>query len=724
MTRIVFIFLLLFGTLSSTSFAYHIVGGDLTYKCLGDNEYEITMVLYRDCGGNGAEYDSPGNIAIYNDTLFTNLKVIPSGIEEIPADIYDPCFAVPTGVCVQKGYYKTTVTLPQNFKGYTVSYQRCCRNLSVRNIQTPDKVGTTITTTIPGALAVGCNSSPLFKNAPPLAICLGSDFKFDHGATDANGDSLVYRFCDPYVGGGTILSPGIPNGIQPIPATRPPYSSVPWSAGYSATNPFNLINSFTIDAQTGEIVGIPRQQGQYLYGICVEEYRNGIKIGESRREFQVNIVLCESNTEAIFNEPGPCSGMELEFSNRSITSRTFSWDFDMDNQGTITSTAQDPVILFPDTGRYKVRLIANPQYDCADTIDKEIIVYPRINPDFKGNAFACASQPNFQYEAIGEFESYTNIYWTFPNGSSISADTGAMSDIFSYDKVGKFEINVELTHGLCSYKTIITPEVLENPVLKVESRNLVGCAPLLVELENESVSNSKLITEWTFKSAKKAGSFSNNAEERWRIEEAGEYLITLITYTTEKCIDTLGPVSFPIVVYDSPKADFYLSDSVVSIFDPEIEVFSNASNASECELFVGSMKSETGCGGVFTLEKPGKYRISQVVQNISGCNDTLSKIVEVENEYAFFAPNSFTPNVDGRNEMFRPVVVGSKEYELNIRDRWGNIIFTSTDPKVGWEGIDTRTQELVPIGVYLYQAKVLDFTDEYHFYSGEVNLFR
>ncbi len=705
--------------------AYHIVGGDLTYRCLGGNTYEIIMTIYRDCGSEGAEYDDPGNIAIYNDTLFTNLVLRPLNIQEIPADIYDPCFTVPTGVCVQKGFYTATVTLPPNFDGYTVSYQRCCRNSSLRNISTPDAVGTTITTKIAGALSSGCNSSPVFKNSPPLAICLGSEFRFDHSATDPEGDSLVYKFCDPYTGGGNVIrTPGPPNSIMPIPATKPPYSAVPWSGGHSANNPFNLASPFQIDQNTGLISGTPLQLGQYLYGICVEEYRNGIKIGETRREFQVNIVICESNTEANFVAPDKCQGMELTFDNTSITSRTFNWDFDLQNPGILQSSAEIPTVVFPDTGAYTIRLIANPQYKCADTIEKTIYVYPQLKPEITGNLYACLSNPEFEFEATGTFEPYTKMDWTMMLGNGTVNDTGRFTDTITYNELGSFEVKLEMKHAICSASAKIFPEVVKNPTLKTASRNLKGCAPLLVQMENISEAASELETIWTFGRLLKSSSNSTNVKERWRLDAPGKYTISLLTYTTDKCIDTLGPVVFPIEVYESPQADFYLSDTVLSIFNPEINVFSNPRDADDCKLYLGKSNAETACSGTFSFATPGVFRVSQMVSNQRGCTDTLSKRVKVENEYAFFAPNSFTPNTDGRNETFRPVVIGSKEYVLEIFDRWGHIIFTTDDPKTGWNGMDHRTLEMAPVGVYLYKAKVLDYTDEYHFYGGEINLFR
>ena len=719
------VFLILIISCGFVSKAKHIVGGDMTYKCLGNNSYEITMIVYRDCNGQGAKYDDPANVAIYNDTLFKNLTLAPIDISELPVNIYDPCFSSPTGVCVQIGYYRKTIYLPPNIGGYAVSYQRCCRNSSLKNISTPDKVGTTITTNIPGSLRYGCNNSPLFQSAPPLAICLGSDFNFDHSATDEDGDSLVYKFCDPFTGGSDLIRfSGPPNSIMPIPATKPPYNTVPWNAGYSANNPFNKAIPFQIDPKTGRITGIPRQTGQYLYGVCVEEYRNGIKIGTSRREFQVNIVICESNTEAKFNTPLPCSGMEHEMFNSSITSRTFIWDFDIDNPGIQTSTLKAPIYTFPDTGTFRIRLIANPQFDCADTIEKIVQIFPPLIPKALGPQYACLSNPNFKFSAAGEYQPYTKIYWTFSEGSSIRTDTGEVTKVVNYPQLGELEVYMVMTHAICSAVVKLSPEVIANPELDLATRNTEGCAPLLVQLENLSKSESPLVTKWTLTRNLRSSSTSTNTQERWRLVEPGGYTVSLITYTVDKCRDTIGPIYIPIEVYESPLANFSLSDSVISVFNPEVEVLASPKRALECELFVGNSVSENGCSGFFILEEPGIYRISQLVTNENGCTDTLSKTVEVENEYAFFAPNSFTPNTDGKNEEFKPVVIGAKEYLLTIHDRWGSTIFTSNDPKIGWEGMNSKKQEMAPIGVYIYQARVMDYLDEFHFYSGEVNLFR
>lgn len=97
----------------------------------------------------------------------------------------------------------------------------------------------------------------------------------------------------------------------------------------------------------------------------------------------------------------------------------------------------------------------------------------------------------------------------------------------------------------------------------------------------------------------------------------------------------------------------------------------------------------------------------------------------VPQEYAFYVPNSFTPNADGINDMFQPMgrVIDLESYDLQIFDRWGESIYASKDPTEGWDGsIGGKT---VPEGVYVYRAYAIDAIkkDVYEIF-GHVTLFR
>ncbi|HMG14837.1 MAG TPA: hypothetical protein VK590_05300, partial [Saprospiraceae bacterium] len=183
------LFIVLAFILSTNLYAKHIIGGVMSYECLGNNMYKITLKVYRDCAGGGAGFDSPAQIGIYRCGTAINCSSLGqfNAIQEPnpnPLDIspiappYYQCLKVPPIVCVEEAIYVFTVTLAKSNESYYVVYQRCCRNNSISNIVDPANTGATFMVEItPDAQAL-CNSSPVFNNFPPTLICANQLLEF------------------------------------------------------------------------------------------------------------------------------------------------------------------------------------------------------------------------------------------------------------------------------------------------------------------------------------------------------------------------------------------------------------------------------------------------------------------------------------------------------------------------------------------------------------------
>nr|HQU58545.1 hypothetical protein [Saprospiraceae bacterium] len=175
--------------------AKHIIGGVMTYECLGNGNYEFTLKAYRDCNCTDcADFDPTAFIAVYNCsgdgcnqqsqfTPFLRIDAPLLDVNEVDAPDY-PCL-IPPDVCVQEGLYRFQANLPISDKSYHISYQRCCRNITINNIFDPDNTGATHTIEITPLAQQLCNNSPVFNEFPPTVICAGSPLQFDHSATDA-----------------------------------------------------------------------------------------------------------------------------------------------------------------------------------------------------------------------------------------------------------------------------------------------------------------------------------------------------------------------------------------------------------------------------------------------------------------------------------------------------------------------------------------------------------
>ncbi len=281
----------LFLALSSTSFAGHIIGGEVYYDSLGNDAYRVTFEVYRDCAGFG--FDSPLQYTVFTSAgvQFSTFSIPAPIADTLPIVYDDPCVTPPTDVCVERAVYIDTIVLPATAGGYKIVYQRCCWANGIQNIIDPGSWGLTITTDVPGTTLVGQadNNCARFDNYPPIVLCSNLTLTFDHVATDIDGDSLVYSICTPAT---VDLGPGGTNA-EPNPEYAPPYAGVIWEPGFTGTQPWGPGSNVTIDPQTGIMDITPGLVGSYVAGVCVEEYRNGVLINSKTRTFGYRVVTCE-----------------------------------------------------------------------------------------------------------------------------------------------------------------------------------------------------------------------------------------------------------------------------------------------------------------------------------------------------------------------------------------------------------------------------------------------
>ncbi len=192
--------------------------------------------------------------------------------------------------------------MPAKAGGYYVVYQRCCRNGTILNIVTPSMVGSTYYTHIPGPEIVATNNSPRYKNLPPIFVCKGLKFTFDHSAIDPDaGDQLVYSICAPFQGLDgccpTIIysSPPVSSSNScpspplncPQQAPPPPYNPVIFTTPYTSSYPIASNPAFSINPSTGILSGTPTMNGQFVFGICIQEFRNKPHLNQDQRKLFV-----------------------------------------------------------------------------------------------------------------------------------------------------------------------------------------------------------------------------------------------------------------------------------------------------------------------------------------------------------------------------------------------------------------------------------------------------
>ena len=401
--------------------AGHIIGGELFYDHLGDGQYQITLRLYRDCNGTGAEFDAIGYITVFtgDGAFYQNLNVPYPGSTFIPVELESPCLTLPPDLCIETTSYVTTVQLPANSTGYHISYQRCCRQPAIVNLLNSVDLGLTCTTQIPPQ-GNEQNGSPRFNSLPPAALCLDQPLVFDHSAADPDGDQLVYSLTTPFHGADDLVP-------YPTQSEPPPYQPVTWSPGYNADHQIDSEPLMAIDPVTGVLTLRPTVQGNFVMAVSAKEYRNGVLLSETIRDYLFSVVPCDAEVEAsIVPQAIFCTGdLTVNFMNNSQGGQTWAWDFGDPVIGDDISTEQDPSWTYPSFGTYTATLIAEPGQVCADTTQVTYALYPAPEPYFVVPDTACGPVVMDLFARGQGFGPDALIGWDLGPNATPSTATGA-----------------------------------------------------------------------------------------------------------------------------------------------------------------------------------------------------------------------------------------------------------------------------------------------------------
>jgi gliding motility-associated-like protein len=214
--------------------------------------------------------------------------------------------------------------------------------------------------------------------------------------------------------------------------------------------------------------------------------------------------------------------------------------------------------------------------------------------------------------------------------------------------------------------------------------------------------------------------------------QPGTYSVELMLTNSLGCIyDTL--ISANVVSLNSPEANFSSSPGLVEIDNPFVS-FSDESlgevSSWNWTFFVPptpQTSSQQNPQFTFPGNTGGDYQVQLLVVNANGCSDSISGIITVYENYALFIPNSFTPDGDEFNNTFNVESYGIEmsDFELKIFNRWGELIFVSRDPAIGWDGCFGDNRGISQDGIYTYRLKYkLKNQDQPEIISGHVNLIR
>jgi len=255
----------------------HAVGIDLTYECLGGNQYRFNVSFYRDCDGISAPTSVSINISSASCGISTSQTLSLVGSQEV-SQICGNMLSNTT--CnggslpgIEQYTYSGVYTFPTACNDWVIGYSECCRNSAITNLSSPANENLYVESHIDNT-GGACNNSPVFNALPVPYICVGQTFSYNHGAVDPDGNTLVYSLVNPQSAAGTNIS---------------------YVNGYSPANPMGVTGAFNLDANTGQMTFTPDQIQQGVITILIEEYDGATLVGTTMRDIQVVVINC-SNT--------------------------------------------------------------------------------------------------------------------------------------------------------------------------------------------------------------------------------------------------------------------------------------------------------------------------------------------------------------------------------------------------------------------------------------------
>ncbi|HXC04188.1 MAG TPA: PKD domain-containing protein, partial [Bacteroidia bacterium] len=270
--------------------------------------------------------------------------------------------------------------------------------------------------------------------------------------------------------------------------------------------------------------------------------------------------------------------------------------------------------------------------------------------------------------------------------------------------------------------TTVTVTVLPLPVATFGPDTAKGCAPLGVRFTHTGPNDSCF---WNFGN----GIHSNNCSDSIVYTNAGSYVVTLTVKGADGCTTTLTKNA--VTVYPDPEAAFSMSPQPALITSPTISFTDLSTPVAAGNSWYWSFGDVTHSTSVkqnpqFTYSDSGKYTAMLILTDIHGCKDSAIQTVIILPEMEFYVPNAFTPNGDGINDVFMPkgTDIDPNDYEMDIFDRWGDLIFQTNDLMTGWDGRANGGPNISQIDVYVWRISVRGPDKARHIYTGSVSLIK
>lgn len=403
-----------------------------------------------------------------------------------------------------------------------------------------------------------------------------------------------------------------------------------------------------------------------------------------------------------------CVPFEFSATATSLGAESYFWNFGDGNYGNTQQVSH----LFTSSGNYPVRLIAINR--CSkDTMTLPIVVNPLPPVNFEPSTYiTCGTEP-IVFKNLTPGAVLSN--WIFGDFMG-SAD---YNTVHSYSDPGVFLVTLEATDLVTGCYNSITKPVksVVKPQADLQVYNTVVCTGSPLVFTNNSSNVDQYI--WNFGDGQ---SWSGPIPDV-SYQQTGKFKATVVVFNSNGCTDT---TMFDLTVNQSPTAGFKLDPSVVSYNYEGSNIICEALNFDAVSYSIDNEFVLNECEGHFKTDslKPGSYLVHQLLTTAEGCTDSAVQYLTILPEVYVFVPNAFTPATeDTINDTFKPSVLGFRDYEFTVFDRWGKKIHVTNHLEQNWwNGRMDNQGEILIQDTYIWKLTGNTLFDEKKTMQGHVTL--
>jgi gliding motility-associated-like protein len=432
-----------------------------------------------------------------------------------------------------------------------------------------------------------------------------------------------------------------------------------------------------------------------------------------------------------FTGQNVCQGGTVQFTNTSSVSTgtitNYGWDF---GNGSF-SAAQNPTSVYPNEGVYNVVLAVTSSNGCVQQATVPVTIFPNPTPLFFTSNVCDGQSVNFTdvSQVSNQFSANTINAWSWNFGVTAGVNSTNQMASTTYPAPGNYNITLTVTTNNGCFASVTNPVTVNpNPSVNFSSPNPMGCTEWCVDFVNAVAVTTGTISEYVWNFGDGFASTDPNPQHCYTNATLANALFTvsLNVTTSAGCVGSFTIPNF-ITVFPTPIANFGADPMVTTIYQPNVDFVNQSQIAVGYNWNFAGLGTSTELNPSFTFPDAdaGIYPVCLDVVSVNGCVDSYCADVIVQGVSNVYVPNAFTPDGDGKNDVFKPSVFGLEVegYQFMIFDRWGILLYETESQDGFWDG----TFQTLPVqqDVYVWKLKGVDkYTQETISKIGHISLLR